>query len=234
MANGTAAPANYWYLKNSGVLETVGRSALQRLASGMETRTLQRGEMVFPCEQGACFLLSGCVGIIRIDPASGKEVILYIVKPGEFFGNSWPRNTDGHKSVARALQNSRVGYVKGNNFRDLMLDDAFRDEMQRNLESRLMQLESRIEELVFSRVKSRLARLLVRLSGDFAGDCPEHKGSLISVTLTQNDVACLIGASREITSLTLNELRRAGSIAFHERRICVHDSESLTQLSKTA
>jgi len=232
MANGTAAPANYWYLKNSGVLETVGRSALQRLASGMETRTLQRGEMVFPSEQGACFLLSGCVGIIRIDPASGKEVILYIVKPGEFFGNSW-KNGDGQKSVARALQNSRVGYVKGSNFRDLMMDDAFRDEMQRNLESRLMQLESRIEELVFSRVKSRLARLLVRLSKDFAGECPEAKGSMISVTLTQNDVACLIGASREITSLTLNELRRAGSIAFHERRICVHDAEALAQLSKT-
>lgn len=231
MAIGTAAPANYWYLKNSGISQSVGQSALQRLAQGMETRTLQRDEMLFPSEAGVCFLFEGSVGVSRIDPSSGKEIILYIVKPGEFFGNSSSNNGDRQASVARALQSSRVGYVDRSNLHDLMLDDTFRDAMQRSVESRLTQLENRIEELLFNKVKSRLARLLLRLSGDFAGECPDGKGSSIDVTLTQNDIACLIAASREITSLTLNELRRSGAVAFHGRRICVHDVGALEKLS---
>jgi CRP-like cAMP-binding protein len=230
MANGAAAPANYWYLKSTGISETVGQVALRRLACGMETRTLERGEMAFPAEKGACFLFVGCVGVSRIDPTTGKEVILYIVKPGEFFGVNL-KDGDARRSVARALQNSRVGYLDRNDLRDLMMDDAFRTEMHRVLESRLAQLETRVEELVFKKVESRLARLLLRLSRDFPAACPESHGSLISVALTQNDIACLIGASREITNLTLNEFRRSGWVAFHSRRICVHDAPLLKELS---
>lgn len=240
MATSLAAPANYWHLKNSGISETIGRPALQQLMNGMETRTLKKGEMLFPREKGVCFLLAGCVGVSRIDASSGKEFILYIVKPGEFFGNSSlhgngdnarKRNGDRETSVARALQRSRVGFINRGSFNDLMLDDVFREEMERNLESRLVQLETRIEELVFNKVRGRLANLLLRLSRDFSGECPENIGVSINVSLTQNDIACLIAASREITSLTLNDLRRAGVVEFHDRRICIHDVEALKKLS---
>ena len=244
MANGIAAPANYWYLKNSGISETIGRPALQRLMQGMETRTLKKGEMLFPTEIGVCFLLAGCIGVSRIDASSGKEFILYIVKPGEFFGNaSLHRNGSGNgkgsgewngsreTSVAKALQRSRIGYVDRSGFDNLLLDDVFREEMERSLESRLVQLESRIEELVFNKVRGRLANLLLRLSVDFSGRCPEGTGRSINVSLTQNDIASLIAASREITSLTLNEMRRAGIVKFHDRRICIHDEETLKKLS---
>jgi CRP/FNR family cyclic AMP-dependent transcriptional regulator len=231
MAIASAARANYWYLKNSGISETIGRSALQRLAYGMETRTLRRNEMLFSSELGVCYLIEGSVGVSRIDPSSGKEIILYIVKPGEFFGHSSSKGGDSPTSVTRALQTSRVGCVRRKRFDDLMLDDSFRDQVQRNLESRLMQLENRIEELLFNRVKSRLARLLLRLSGDFPGECPEGNGTSIAITLTQTDIACLIAASREITSLTLNELRRAGIVGFHDHRICIHDAAALKRMS---
>lgn len=238
MAAQAAIPANYWFLRNS-VSASVADSTLQRLAGDIDTRTLRRGDLLFPSlssEQGFSILFEGSVGVCRVDPLTGKEIILYIVKPGEFFGLSSDAvgdPSDRQASMARALKDSRVGYVEKSRLRRLMNDDAFRGEIQRSLESRVVQLENRMEELLFNNVKARLSRLLLRLSRDFAGDCPDDHGVMIDMSLTQSDIACLIAASREITSLTLNQLRRAGVLDYHDRRICIHDPDSLRELSVT-
>ncbi|MEJ2722951.1 MAG: hypothetical protein P8181_17715, partial [bacterium] len=70
----TAASANYWCLKNSGISKLVGQSALQHLAHVMETKTHHRDEVLYPPETGVSFLLEGCIGVSRIDPSSGKEI----------------------------------------------------------------------------------------------------------------------------------------------------------------
>lgn len=238
MSAQAAIPANYWFLRNS-VSASVADSTLQRLAGDIEAKTLRRGDLLFPSlspEAGFCILFEGSVGVCRVDPVTGKEIILYIVKPGEFFGQTSDPSSgviDGQASMARALKDSRVGYVDKSRLRRLMHDDGFRREIQRNLESRVAQLENRMEELLFNNVKSRLARLLLRLSRDFAGDCPNGDGVMIDMSLTQSDIACLIAASREITSLTLNQLRRAGVLDYHDRRICVHQPAALRDLSAT-
>ena len=227
-------PSNYWHLKNSGFSSSIGETALQRLAGNMHVRTFPRGDMFLPSLNGdaaLCVLLEGSVGVCRVDPLSGKEVILYIVKPGEFFGNLGTPGSEQRASMVRALEKSRVGTIDTAGYQRLMRDERFQRAVQQSMQMRLAQLEGRMEELLFNSVKSRLGRLLLRLSNDFPGQCPERHGTMIDVSLRQSDIACLIAASREITSLTLNELRRAGCIDFHERRICIHDRDALRETS---
>jgi CRP/FNR family transcriptional regulator len=57
-------------------------------------------------------------------------------------------------------------------------------------------------------------------------------GVCIDVPLTQQDVANLIGARREVVSTHLSRLKRDGVIAFHKECICIHDRDALVKLAE--
>jgi CRP-like cAMP-binding protein len=152
--------------------------------------------------------------------------MLYLVRPGEPFG-LLSVATQASDSVARVLSKSLIGYIEKHDFLRLARRSGVHPHVDRILESRLVRVENRLEELAFCDVSHRLARLLMRLNHDCPGDCPEGGGSLIELKLTQQEIGNLIAASREITSLTINQFLRDGLVARHGRRLCIHDSAAL-------
>lgn len=216
---------NLWYLRKVNLLEDVDRAELERTARLMLLKEIPRGETILLDGRGAervYFLFKGRVGVSRIDSTTGKEMILYFVRPGEPFG---VLSTPGGKSesVAKVLSKSLIGYVEKRDFLRLTRTATVHPRLDKLLESRLIRVENRLEELAFCDVPTRLARLLLRLSKQFPGTCPKGVGSTIALTLTQQEIGNLIAASREITSLTLNQFRRDGWVAKHGRRLCIHN-----------
>jgi CRP-like cAMP-binding protein len=228
-----ARASHLWYLRKVNLLEDVDRDELERVARVLMLREIQRGELLMLTREAAdrvYFLFKGRVGVSRIDPGSGKEVMLYLVRPGEPFG-VLSHGRAGTESVARTLSKTLVGYVDKQEFLGIVESAGVRTRLEKLLESRLIKVENRLEELAFCDVPVRLARLLLRLSREFPGRCPEKSGDAIALRLTQAEIGNLIAASREITSLTLNEFLRDGLIVRHGRRLCLHGRAALEKMA---
>ena len=84
------------------------------------------------------------------------------------------------------------------------------------------ELEIRIEELVAKPVISRLSSLLLRLFDRFG----DEEGN-IKLSLSHKDLASLIGATREATTVALNELKHEGAIKLGRRKVKILQMDTL-------
>ncbi len=87
-------------------------------------------------------------------------------------------------------------------------------------------VESRIQDILFKDVRTRLAHTVARLANKFGEEAPE--GQRIGLRLTQTDLAQLIGSTRETTSTIFNEFRRDGLLGSDGHYIIVRDLEALS------
>ncbi|MGD8398199.1 MAG: Crp/Fnr family transcriptional regulator, partial [Anaerolineae bacterium] len=83
---------------------------------------------------------------------------------------------------------------------------------------RLMEAENRLERMAYSTISSRLAALLLELSGD--------DGDLV-VYATHQELADMLGTWRETISKTLQDFRRRGLVASGRRKLTLLDREGL-------
>ena len=202
---------------------------LEEIARGLRVQVYHRRERVFTSRSevpGVLILLEGRVKLTRADPRTGRELILFIVRPGELFGMNESGDSDPASAVA--LDESVVGRMRSADFERLAQEAEFTAEIARMTASRLAHVTSRLDEMVFRDVPARLARMLLRLAHDFPGECD---GAAIDVRLTQQDLADLIGSTRESASLAVNHFKREGLIDVRERVIFICDSERLRSLT---
>lgn len=205
-------------------------SQLDEIARTLRVQSFRRRELVFASRRelpGVLVLLDGRVKLTRADPRTGRELILFIVGPGDVFGI--PETASAETTSAVALDQSTVGRMRTSDFERLTQNSEFAVEMARVATDRLTHVAARLDEMVFRDVPARLARLLLRLANDFPG---EHNGfAAIDVRLTQQDLADLIGSTRESASLAVNNFKRQGLIDIRQRVIFIRDSERLRGLS---
>jgi CRP/FNR family cyclic AMP-dependent transcriptional regulator len=95
---------------------------------------------------------------------------------------------------------------------------------------RLRQIENRIEELLFRDVPSRLARLLLRVVDQHPRET-KH-GLRINIKLSQQELANLIGATREMTSSVLNSLKKEGLINIESKYIYIINRKALEKIAR--
>jgi CRP/FNR family transcriptional regulator len=171
------------------------------------------------------FLDSGLVKIEKITE-SGKDILLGVVAPGELFGEQALLG-DGAFSVSARVLESGIAYS--------IPTDAFqrfcerRPEVWRLLMQHFLgkknELERKIEHLCLSDVKQRIVYYLDELARINPG--PDPSGSVIHIS--QNELASLVGATRETTSTTLNALARQGVIILGHRLVMIPSLEMLRQ-----
>jgi CRP/FNR family transcriptional regulator len=198
----------------------VSSTDLARVAGIARYQTIEKRSRIPVLNDPAhlCFLMDGLAKASRLD-GNGGETILYIIKPGEPYG------------VPVALQQSVVARIRLRELEQIVGGTRLQAEISRIRSLRMRQMEDRLDEMS-GRVPARTARILLRLCKEFpkALQC----GTKVNVLLTQQDIASMIGATREVTSSTLNVFRRRGWVGIHDRYICIHDAEGLHDASTCA
>ncbi len=216
-------------LGRSPLFSRLDPSQLEEIARNLRVQVYRRRELVYASRlevPGVLVLLEGRVKITHADPRTGRELILFIVGPGDIFG--MPVTGAQESTSAVALDQSIVGRMRAADFDRLSQNAEFAREMARVTADRLARVTTRLDEMVFRDVPARLARSLLRLASDFPGD---HTGARIDVRLTQQDLADLIGSTRESASLAVNNFKRLGLIDIRQRMIFIRDSERLRSLT---
>ncbi len=224
-----------WYLKKINIFNGLSKDEMEFIDHVSIMKHYDKRQPIFlprdPSDR--VFLLKkGRVKITRLSE-EGKELILAVLDTGEIFGEMALFDSDSRTSMAETLEDAYICEISKRDFEDLVKKKpelALR--LTKLIGFRRRQLEMKIEDLIFKNVFARLAQVLLNLLKKYGVQRPE--GQLINLKLTHAELANLIGATRETTTLYLNQLRDEGILDFQQRKILILSPEKLRQKAHTA
>jgi CRP-like cAMP-binding protein len=221
-----------WYLRKIPLLEGLSTDQYRELIGLVEVREVQRRQIVYlPGDPGEhVFFIQG--GRIKCSKVSrdGKELTLTYVAAGAFFGELCVLEGQPREEMAEAMKNSIITVLPRESIRGLLQTEphiAFR--FIKVIGDRRRSMETKIEHLVFRDVHAKLAALLLELGREYGKDTED--GLQIDQKITHQEMANLIGSTRETISLTLAAFKRKELIQLHGRTVILVDQEGLTALT---
>ncbi|HWM85078.1 MAG TPA: Crp/Fnr family transcriptional regulator [Kofleriaceae bacterium] len=225
------AKRTLWYLKKIPILAELGPEVLARLSERIQLREVRRREVVYlPGDPGnSMFIVNG--GRIKISKVTrdGKALTLNYVGPSEVFGETCLIEGGPREEMAEAMENSMITELERNDVERLLQNHAqLGYQMTRILAQRRRELENKLETLVFRDVTSKLAELLLALAEEYGVE--DSRGTMVALKITHQELANLIGSTRETVSLTLSQFKRKHLICTEGRKVIISDAESLRAL----
>jgi CRP/FNR family cyclic AMP-dependent transcriptional regulator len=158
---------------------------------------------------------------VRVTSEHGKEAILAILKPGQFFGEGCLGGQRHRMATATALTDCRLTTIeKGSMQEALRGQPAFSKFFIDHLLSRNSRIEGDVIDQLFNSSEKRLARLLLLL----ANHGKEGSPPIVPVVLSQEALAEMIGTTRSRVSFFMNKFRRLAWIDYNDKTIQVHQS----------
>jgi CRP/FNR family cyclic AMP-dependent transcriptional regulator len=164
-------------------------------------------------------------GMVKLSSLSdkGRETILHILKPDEVFGELLLSERQ-RAFTAVTLEDSLVTIISKESFVELLLTvPSVALTFIRLLSKRLASVERGLAEFGHTWSYHRLARVLLQLAERYGKEVPN--GTLINVRLTHEDLANLIGTSRETVTTQLTRFTRMGLLKRDARRFIVAKSK---------
>jgi CRP-like cAMP-binding protein len=163
---------------------------------------------------------------IALTTEQGKEIVLAMVGPSEFFGDLALLDGEPRSADAIAAEPCRLWLLRRANFLRFLDDHpgAART-LLAVLSRRLRRNAQLIQDAAFLAVPGRLARLLVELAERDGSSVPD--GVHIGVRLTQSELAGLVGATRESVNKWLRAFERQDLLHYRRGQLIVRDLPAL-------
>lgn len=208
-------------LRNLSVFQGLADATLASIAKVSALRGVARNEVVLREGNHAdniYFILKG-VFRVSINDEEGREVILSMLEPGDLFGEMGVISDLPRSATIRAVQAGELVVIaKGDFYADLANSADILWQIMQNLIQRLRAADRKIESLALLDVYDRVMRLLLDMSEK------THDGSwIVSKPPSKQDIAKMIGASREMVSRVMKELQEQGLIHESNSRLVILD-----------
>jgi CRP/FNR family cyclic AMP-dependent transcriptional regulator len=217
-------------LSDAPLFASFSEAELVRLAQSSRSRTFREGEIIFMRDDpgtGLFVIQSGTVKV-SIEAPDGQETLLAILRGGECLGEIAVLDGQARSASATAMERTETVFVARDDF--LRFLEEHRDAMHKVvliLCQRLRDSSEHLADLVFHDVYGRLAKKLLEL-GEAHGR--ERAGQVeIVLPLTQQDLANLVGASRESVNKAIKYYRDRGVLAIANHRITLLRPDMLRQ-----
>lgn len=216
------------------LLKHLEREELKRLAASARLSHHPRNATIFQKGDPGDSMMAVIRGRVKICSHSldGKELVLSIVNKGGVFGEIALLDGEPRTADAVALEETDLLVLDRSQIMPLLNgrpDVAFR--IIGVLCKRLRATSEHLEDTLFLEASSRFARALKRLGAAFGK--PGADGVKLDIKLSQQQLGCLVGVSRESVNKLLNEWQRAGVIQMTSGYITILDAGALEELSET-
>jgi CRP/FNR family cyclic AMP-dependent transcriptional regulator len=203
------------------------------LMDSMTTSHLERGDVLFrEGDQGDRLYVIG-EGKIKLGRTSidGRENLLAILGPGEMFGELSLFDPGARTATATAVAETQL-IALGNEDLHAFLSGhpTVAAKLLAALARRLRRTNEALADLVFTDVPGRVAKALLDLSMRFGR--PAEDGILVAHDLTQEELAQLVGASRETVNKALADFASRGWIKLEARAVVLTDAERLRRRAR--
>lgn len=218
-----------WFLENINVEHLLCPNKMD--AGHMDKflhRNFKKGDYIYlPNEHSdkMYFLTQGRVKIGTYGE-SGKEITKAILGEGEVFGELAVIGEETRRDFAYVMEDAEMCVLSIDDMRSLMRNhNSVAVFMMRILGNRTIQMERRLESMVFRDSRTRIV--------EYLHDLALRKGRrmgyeyVVYKFITHQEIANLTATSRQTVTTVLNELRSAELITFDRRRLIIRDMDAL-------
>jgi len=207
--------------------------AAAALKATMARREVARGEVLFTEGDPGDRLYIIVEGKIKLGRASGdgRENLLAILGPGEMFGELSLFDPGPRNATATAVADTTLLGVGSDDLGTWLngRPDVAR-QLLRSLARRLRRTNEALADLVFSDVPGRVAKALLDLSERFG--TPTDEGLRVTHDLTQEELAQLVGASRETVNKALADFAARNWLRLDQRAVLLLDIDRLRRRAR--
>lgn len=197
-------------LRNVPLFAGLDEVELDKLSKVAGRKRVDRGSFVVRAGDSTdslYILLSGRAKVTNSDE-EGREIILAWLGPGEFFGEMGLIDSSPRSASVIAVESCELLNISRDAFHRCMQDNfQVAQKLMQILVRRLREADRNIESLALLDVYGRVARLLLDLSVE------EDGKRVVKKKMTKQDMARMIGASREMVSKVMRDLELSGYIA---------------------
>jgi CRP/FNR family cyclic AMP-dependent transcriptional regulator len=160
-------------------------------------------------------ICSGKVKVI-INDDEGREVILSVLGAGDYFGEMALLDNEPRSACVMTKEPTEIMMISKQSFMEIFSSHPVAYNLLTGLTRRLREANKKIESLALLDVYGRIARLFAQLAMD------HEDGSQKLEKLTHQEIANMIGSSREMVSIILKELVNGNFISIDKQNITIN------------
>jgi CRP-like cAMP-binding protein len=213
-------------LQKLKIFDGLPADELQRFSTRMKLLRVKRGHSIIvegkPANEMICVLLSG---VVKVSALNGEvsSVLMGVVVAGEIFGLHSFLNEPVHRFQCDAFTDCLVAQIPGRTFCQIVLPqvpfDSFKSVIEMSLGRWWWGLPVWYSRMTRLSVRDRVIAMLLELGRKFGAT--DSRGTIITLPLSRDGLAEMIGASRQTVSLEIEGLVRDGSLIRDGRRLLV-------------
>ena len=220
-------------VRRAPLFTALDEAAAVSLRASMDSVKIAKGSILFKEGDEGEHLYVIVDGKLKLGTSSGdgRENLLSILGPGEMFGELSLFDPGPRTSTATAVTDAKLlslGHEKVIPW--LKQNPEVSLQLLTRLSQRLRRTNEAVGDLVFSDVPGRVAKALIDLGDRFGKTTPE--GLLVNHDLTQEELAQLVGASRETVNKALADFAGRGWLKLDGRSVLITDVERLSKRSR--
>ena len=217
-------------LQDEPFFQSMSAPVMGKVEAVIYHRTYEERQIVYfpddPCDY-VYWVREGRIKVTRVSP-DRRELTFRHVLPGDMLGEECLAARRRRDDYAEALESTTLCLMRAEDFQRLVAEEA---ELARAvaicLAQRVMDVEEVLAETVFNTVRGRIAAGLLRLHKR------RNATGKVVLRLTHQELANLIGSTRETTTAVLHGLREEGIIEIANRRLTVLDPVALEHAART-
>lgn len=221
--------SSLWFLENIDASKLFCPQKLGASSLHIQ-KTYKKGEYIYIPNEEANRLFLISEGRVKIGAygEGGKEITKAILTMGEVFGELSLIGEEKRRDFAYAMELTTVCTMTVLEMKDLMKDhNGLQLFMMKIMGNRVLEMERRLESLVFRDSRTRIIEYLLNLA--------KRKGQRVGYEivvrrfLTHQEIANLTATSRQTVTTVLNELRAKNIITFNRKRLLIREMETLAK-----
>jgi len=220
-------------VRRSPLFAALDDETARTLLDNMVKTRMERGDVLFHEGDPGDKLYVIVEGKIKLGRTStdGRENLLAILGPGEMFGELSLFDPGPRTATATAVAETQILGLSNEQLQRFIAGRPYvAGTLLAALARRLRRTNENLADLVFTDVPGRVAKALLDLSRRFGR--PVENGVMVSHDLTQEELAQLVGASRETVNKALADFASRGWLKLEARAVLLYDLERLQRRAR--
>jgi CRP-like cAMP-binding protein len=221
-----------WDFKSESILDGLPGEQLSSLMAHSSEQLYEKGEIIFReggYPSGIFFIRSGRVKKYKVAPRAGEHIV-YVANSGELIGYHALLEGARYPDSAAALEASTITFIPREDFFQVLENSTLLNKrLLQTLSHEFAVMVNNLTLLTQRSVRERLALQLVVLREKYKENFQE--GGAVTINLSREDLANLVGSTREHIVRVLGEFKDMGILETRGRKIIVHDVLSLIKIA---